>query len=81
MIRQNEQDNLIGVVMGMVGGAAKFYLTIPSDFFIRFAEAGLTALFCGAMGVAGKELWYGVRRKIKRKKNETNLAKNRTGRD
>lgn len=68
MIRQNEQDTWIGVVMGMVGGAAKFYLTIPTDFIIRFLEAGGTALFCGAMGVAGKEFYYGLRRKFKRKK-------------
>jgi uncharacterized membrane protein YjjP (DUF1212 family) len=62
----HKQDTWIGIITGSVGGATKFYLTIEPHFFTKFFEAGATALFCGLCGVAGKELWYFIKKKYKK---------------
>ncbi len=60
-------------ICGAFGGMIKFsmgYLT--NIFIINLLEAGITAMVCGALGVAGKELYAIVKNVyIKRyKKNE-----------
>jgi len=62
----HKQDTWIGLIAGSLGGATKFFLNIQEHFGVRFFEAGITALFCGLMGVAGKELWYYLKKKVKK---------------
>ena len=74
----NSQFNTaIGFVCGILGGCLKFVLTSTNMLMIfAMLQAMLTALLCGAAGVAGKELWTKrkgiykfVVKKITRKKN------------
>lgn len=54
----NALNTTIGFVCGILGGCLKFHLTSASMLMIfAMFQAVLTALLCGAAGVAGKELW------------------------
>jgi hypothetical protein len=61
-------DNTQGFLFGMIGGVAKFwFINIEAAMLTRFAEAMITAFFCGVVGMAGKELFTYVKRKYFKK--------------
>lgn len=49
---------------GLIGGLFKYtFLQMQPSFLVNLIQAGVTALCCGALGVAGKEA-YGIAKKI-----------------
>lgn len=72
-------NSIIALFAGLLGGMVKFFGQVPAGttWLEKTAEAGGTALICGFLGVAGKELWVYVKRayrdmraEYKRKKNK-----------
>lgn len=64
---EQHNNNTIGFAIGMVGGTVKFLTALPAEFFPNLIGASVTALICGACGIAGKELYIYIKRKLKRK--------------
>jgi hypothetical protein len=61
----NYQGNtFIGIISGCVGGLGKYLLQIHTPFLINMFGAIITAMLCGAAGVAGKEVYVWVRKTI-----------------
>lgn len=55
---QTKSDLIVGGICGMIGGMIKFYDSlIAITYWEALAKAGLTALVCGFLGVAGKHLF------------------------
>jgi hypothetical protein len=72
-MENNPLDATIGLLAGLVGGVTKYLIDVPivpGSFFIALAEAGLTALLCGFLGVAGKHLFGIVIKKIFSRKKQ-----------
>jgi len=66
-VHHNDYSNtLIGFVSGLIGGALKVILAMDANTMKNIVEAGLTALICGFAGVAGKELYLFIKKKIKK---------------
>lgn len=58
----------IGLLSGMVGGMFNYVLQIQSGTFVgSLTKATVTALICGAAGVAGKELYVFIKKRLKKK--------------
>jgi len=66
-------DTKIGFIVGMTGGMLKYIsgALLDISFAGRLVEAGLTAMVCGFLGVAGKHTFYWLRKKYFTKKNKT----------
>jgi len=60
-------NTTIGFVCGILGGCLKYFALTSGNMLMIFAvlQAMMTALLCGAAGVAGKEL-FTKRREILR---------------
>lgn len=68
---QDSNNNGWAILCGMVGGSAKFLAQIhSSSFMTNFFGSLLTALMCGAAGVAGKELYLYIKKVVKTKKEQ-----------
>lgn len=62
----NGVNTTIGFVCGILGGCAKVVLTSANMLMILpILSAMLTALLCGAAGVAGKEFYLFIKKQIK----------------
>ena len=65
-------DTVIGFFFGMIGGFIKYmsaaFLLLDTGFLGRLFEAGVTAMVCGFLGVAGKHLYDVIRKKLFNKK-------------
>jgi hypothetical protein len=65
-------DFRIGMVCGLFGGLGKYFIQVQTTpFYINAMGAALTALLCGAAGVAGKEMYLFVKKKIKNYRSGT----------
>lgn len=60
-------NTAVGFVSGILGGTGSFLLDIKVSFLSDMTIAIITALLCGAAGVAGKEAYLFIKRKIKQK--------------
>lgn len=67
-MQQHHINSFIGFISGLFGGVGSFLLDIKIGFLSDFAIAIITATFCGAAGVAGKEAYLFVKRKFSKKK-------------
>lgn len=66
----NYQGNtLIGILSGLAGGLGKYFLQIQTPFLLNILGAVITALLCGAAGVAGKEGFLLIKTFFKKRKN------------
>lgn len=65
---EQDKNTLIGFISGILGGSGSFLLQIQANFWGTMMIAILTALLCGAAGVAGKEAYYFCKQRIKIKK-------------
>lgn len=64
----NERLNAIGITSGCIGGVSKYFLQIHNTpFMMNLLGAAFTALICGVCGVAGKELYVFVKKKVLKK--------------
>jgi hypothetical protein len=63
----NNHDNWIGFMIGMISGIVKFLFIDPA-LFSRFLEAGITAVVCGVLGMLGKDVYVWVKNKMLSKK-------------
>ena len=62
------ENTRVGFLCGFAGGFGKFLLQINNTSYIaNLAGAIITAVICGAAGVAGKELYQYCKRKLKSK--------------
>lgn len=62
------ENTKVGFTCGFIGGFGKFLLQVNSHTYLtNLAGAVLTAVICGAAGVAGKELYQYLKRKLKSK--------------
>ncbi len=68
-VQYGQGNTLVGFISGVFGGIGSFMLDIQIGFMSDMMIAILTACLCGAAGVAGKEAYQFVKRKVfKRKK-------------
>jgi hypothetical protein len=58
-------NTLIGFICGLFGGSVKL-ITANAHDLPTLIYAAITAIICGACGVAGKELYQFFKKKIKR---------------
>ena len=63
-------DNIYVFFIGSITGFVKYAGSVQTELLVRMAEAGATALVCGFLGMAGKELLQGTISYFKRKKNK-----------
>lgn len=63
-----EGNTKVGLLWGLLGGFGKYLLQIHTPFWQNLTQAIFTALICGAAGVAGKELYITIRKRIKNRK-------------
>jgi hypothetical protein len=72
-IEMHRIDYIIAFFFGMFGGIIKYanLLYLDVSFWGRLLEAGLTALVCGFLGVAGKHLYDWIRKKYFKKINKS----------
>ena len=58
----------IAMLSGVVGGMFKYFLQVNNGtFFMGLSKAAITAMVCGLMGVAGKELYAFCKRRVLKK--------------
>ncbi|MBS0647385.1 MAG: hypothetical protein JSR97_12470 [Verrucomicrobia bacterium] len=62
-------NTAMGFISGIIGGIGSFLLDIKIGLMSDMLVAILTATLCGAAGVAGKEAYQFLKRKIKTKWN------------
>ena len=64
---QVDQNTKTGFIAGMVGGIYQWSLNInlPTDFLSKLVEGGITAIVCGFVGMAGKELYQVTQKAFK----------------
>lgn len=68
-------NTLIGFAFGFAGGLARLVAQInTAPYSVTLSKALLTAFLCGMAGVAGKEVYLWVRKKIKAKRDEAVVA-------
>lgn len=60
-------NNKIGFISGFVGGVSKFILE-AGPITDRMMEACFTALMCGVLGMAGKDIYVLVKSLFKKRK-------------
>lgn len=63
-INTSNSNSTIGFVSGVIGGLGKFLLNINANYWQNLLEAGFTALICGALGVAGKEVYTAIKKRL-----------------
>lgn len=68
-MHQYQGNTFIGIVAGILGGLGKYLLQIQTPFLLNILGAIITAMLCGAAGVAGKEGYLLVKNFIKKRKN------------
>lgn len=71
----NHDNTTIGIISGITGGLGKYLLQIQTPFLLNILGAIITAMLCGAAGVAGKEGFMFLRNyylKVLRKRNGVN---------
>jgi hypothetical protein len=56
-----------GFVFGLIGGFGKFILSVHPAFWQNLLEAACIAVVSGACGVAGKEGYTFLKKKLKKK--------------
>lgn len=61
-------NTAIGIISGCLGGLGKYFLQIQTPFLLNILGAIITALLCGAAGVAGKEGYMLVKNFLKNRK-------------
>ncbi len=61
-------NNFLGFISGILGGVGSYLLNIKIGVLDDMMIAILTALLCGAAGVAGKEAYQAFKKKIKKRK-------------
>jgi hypothetical protein len=61
-------DSKIGLLSGVTGGVFKYFLQIHEPFAINLLQAVITAFICGIAGVAGKEIFILIKKKLKNRK-------------
>lgn len=67
-IKMHDSSNTVmGFVSGIVGGIGSFILEIKIGLMNDMLVAIITALLCGAAGVAGKEAYQFLKLRIKKK--------------
>lgn len=71
MLQYNGEYTKEGLICGLIGGIGNYLLQIHTVFWINVLQAMFTALLCGAAGVAGKEVYLYVKRKLKSKNEKT----------
>ena len=61
------RNSTLGFICGAIGGVSKYIMQINdfAGFGIAMTKAGLTALICGFLGVAGKWLFEWMKKRIK----------------
>lgn len=66
-------DTVVAFFFGMMGGIIKLLsgiggmILLDTGFMGRLLEAGVTAVCCGFLGVAGKHLFEVLKKKITKK--------------
>lgn len=71
MTIENKLNTQLSVVVGAFCGMIKYFTGyLETMFIINLLQAGLTALVCGALGVAGKELYGYGKKKYKAYRSE-----------
>lgn len=62
-------DTIIAFFTGMIGGFIKYTsgVILQIGFIGRLFEAGITALVCGFLGIAGKHIFDYLKRKYFKK--------------
>ena len=63
----NGLNTIIGFVCGILGGLADYAIRASPLTIFAVMQAGITALICGAAGVAGKEVYIYIKKKITKK--------------
>lgn len=71
----NESNTFLGLICGIVGGLFKYFLQMHTVFYINVLQAAMTALICGAAGVAGKEGYLFIKVMIKKMRNKNGNTK------
>lgn len=59
-------NTLLGFICGVAGGTIKLLTSNNVQDLATLFYAAFTAVVCGAAGVAGKELYYFFKKKIKK---------------
>lgn len=62
-------NTVMGFISGIIGGIGSYVLDIKIHFLTDMAVAIITALLCGAAGVAGKEAYQIIKKRIVRRWN------------
>jgi hypothetical protein len=63
-------DTATGIGFALIGGFTKYCLQIHNTpYMVNLAQAAVTALVCGVMGVLGKELVAFIKRRYFNKKS------------
>lgn len=70
LIQHNSEGNTaVGLFAGLIGGLGKYLLQVnTTPAYLNIIQAVFTALLCGAAGVAGKEIYQVIKRKIKNRR-------------
>jgi len=58
-------QNKIGVISGVVGGFGKYLLEVNVPFENRIWQAIIAAFICGMAGLAGKDCYLYIKKRIK----------------
>lgn len=62
-INNRKMDNtVLGFVCGAIGGVIKLLTSVEPYHWSHIVQAAITAIICGAAGVAGKELYYFIKK-------------------
>jgi phage shock protein PspC (stress-responsive transcriptional regulator) len=67
-MQQYQGNTAIGIIAGMLGGLGKYFLQIQTPFLLNIIGAIITAMLCGAAGVAGKEGYVLIKKFIQKRK-------------
>lgn len=63
----NGLNTIIGFVCGILGGLVDYAIRASPLTIFAVMQAALTALICGAAGIAGKEVYIYIKKKITKK--------------
>lgn len=65
-------DSQWAVVPALLGGMGSYFLKISvHPYLVSLGQAALTAFVCGVAGVAGKEIYNFVKKRIKKNDGQT----------
>lgn len=63
----DNNNTAIGFIGGLLGGTGSYTLLQIQETSIHLAVAVGTALLCGFAGIAGKDFYYFIKHKLKKK--------------